>query len=252
MTPITLTVITLNAESDIARCLKSVPFASDVVVVDSGSTDRTVEIAESLGARVFREEWRGFGPQKRRATELAKYDWILSLDADEALSPESQNELQTLFASALPLDVEAFAFPRLSFHLGRWIRHGGWYPDWQIRIYNRRHANWSTASIHEKIEAQRVRKVKAPIQHWVFKNLSDQIQTNNRYSSLGAEELVKSGRGFSLFNLFVKPQVKFLECYIWKRGFLDGIPGLIIAVGAAYSVFLKWSKLWEIQRVPKA
>jgi len=246
MTHISLTVITLNAEAHIARCLQSVPFAKDVVVVDSGSTDRTVEIAKSLGARVFSEEWRGFGPQKRRAGELAEHDWILNLDADEALSPAAQEELQSVLAN-LPISTEAFSFPRLSFHMGRWIKHGGWYPDRQVRLYDRRKVNWSTAALHEKIQTQRTTALQSPLHHWVFKNLTDQIATNNRYSGLGADELYKTGRRFSLIHLLVKPWIKFIEVYLWKRGFLDGLPGFIIAVGAGYSVFLKWSKLWEIQ-----
>lgn len=252
MTPLSLTVITLNAESHIARCLKSVPFASDIVVVDSGSTDRTVEIAQSLGARVFSEEWRGFGPQKRRASQLAKHSWILNLDADEALSPDAQAELKSLLEGRELSSSEAFSFPRLSHHLGRWIRHGGWYPDWQIRLYNREKVDWSQAEIHEKIEAHNPIRLKAPLEHWVFQDLTHQIQTNNRYSGLLAHELHKSGRRFSLFHLLTKPWVKFNEVYFWKRGFLDGLPGLIIAVGAAYSVFLKWAKLWEIEKLPKA
>src|SRR5262245_27649444 len=121
MTPLSLIVITRNAESHIARCLKSVPFASDIVVLDSGSEDRTLEIAKGLGARVFNEEWRGFGRQKRRATELAIHSWVLSLDADEALSEDAQREIQNLLAQ--PMTGEAYAFPRLSYHMGRWIRH---------------------------------------------------------------------------------------------------------------------------------
>jgi len=248
MKPISLIVITRNAEGQIARCLNSVPFAADMVVLDCGSTDQTREIAEELGARVFVEEWRGFGPQKRRATELAKHDWVLSLDADEALSSESQLELQILLNGPEP-EPEAFAFPRLSFHMGRWIRHGGWYPDWQVRLYDRRRTNWSDVQLHEKIVAAQPARLKHPIHHWVFKDLTDQMQTNNRYSSLGAEELNSRGRAFSLFNLIVKPKVKFFETYFWKRGFLDGMPGFVIAVGAAYSVFLKWAKLWERQRL---
>jgi glycosyltransferase involved in cell wall biosynthesis len=246
MTPISLTVITRNAEAHLERCLKSVPFASDIVVLDCGSEDRTREIAEKCGARVFTEEWRGFGPQRRRATELAKHDWILSLDADEALSGEGQAELLTLLA-AEPV-APAFAFPRLSFHMGRWIRHGGWYPDWQIRLFDRRRANWSSAQVHEKVEASTVARLKKPLLHWVFKDLSDQVATNNRYSSLGAEELEAKGRGMILFNLLVRPKVKFFETYVWKLGFLDGMPGFVISVGAAYSVFLKWAKLWEKRR----
>jgi glycosyltransferase involved in cell wall biosynthesis len=250
MTPLSLLVITRNAEPHIARCLKSVPFAADIVVLDSGSEDRTIEIAKSLGARVFEEEWRGFGPQKRRATELANSDWVLSLDADEALSDAAQIEVQALLAKPAA-NVEAYTFPRLSFHLGKWIRHGGWYPDWQTRLYNRTSANWSADPLHEKIEcksAQRQR-LNSPILHWVFKDLTDQVATNNRYSTLGADQLFMKGRSFYLFPLLTKPWVKFFETYIWKMGFLDGLPGFIIAVGAGYSVFLKWAKLWERKRL---
>lgn len=250
MTPISLVVITRNASEHLARCLKSVPFAADIVVVDSGSTDQTADIARQLGARVFVEEWRGFGPQKRRATELAKTDWVLSLDADEALSPESQKELQELLKSEP--DSATFQFPRLSYHMGRWIRHGGWYPDWQTRLYDRRRAQWSNDQLHEKIEcATRPARLKSPLHHWVFKDLFDQVQTNNRYSTLGAEALQKKGRHFWLFQLLVKPKVKFIETYIWKLGFLDGLPGFVISIGAAYSVFLKWAKLWEMERARK-
>lgn len=247
MTPISLVVITRDVEAEISRCIKSVPFAADVVVLDCGSVDRTQQIAKEAGARVFVEEWRGFGPQKRRATELAKHDWVLSLDADEALSPESQAELLTLLSGEPKSD--AFAFPRLSYHMGRWIRHGGWYPDYQVRLYDRRRANWTDVQLHEKVQAEKIERLKHPIHHWVFDDLADQVKTNNRYSSLGAEELEAQGRRFSLFNLIVKPKVKFLETYIWKGGFLDGLPGFIIAVGAAYSVFLKWAKLGERQRL---
>ncbi len=246
MTPLSLAVITLNAEAHIARCIKSVPFASEVVVVDSGSTDRTCEIARQLGARVVVEEWRGFGPQKRRAVELANCDWILSLDADEALGPEAQDELKSLLRGGL--NVEAYAFPRLSFHMGRWIRHGGWYPDWQTRLFDRRHANWSEDSLHEKVEHKTSARLNSPILHWVFHDLKDQVQTNNHYSTLGAEQLRARGQRFSLFFLITKPWVKFVETYFWKRGFLDGVPGFVIAVGAGYSIFLRWAKLWEAER----
>lgn len=243
MTPLSLVVITLNAEKHLSRCLKSVPFAADVVVLDSGSTDRTVEIARGHGARVFLEEWRGFGPQKQRATDLAAHEWVLNLDADEALSRESQSEILELLHGQ-PVD-DAYALPRLSRHLGRWIRHGGWYPDYQVRLYDRARARWTPVQLHEKVEAERIGRLRQPLLHWVFHDLTHQVQTNNRYSSLGADDLAMVGRRFSLLHLIVKPKIKFLETYFWKRGFLDGLPGFIIAVGAAYSVFLKWAKLWE-------
>lgn len=244
--PLTLAIITLNEEDNIERCIKSVPFASDIVVLDSGSQDKTLNKAADLGARVFSEAWKGFGPQKRRATELAKFDWVLNLDADEVLSPELQAEIFNRFSG---LDSErGYLFPRKSFHLGRWITHGGWYPDRQLRLYHRAHANWSENQIHERVLVSKEESFQHPILHFVFKNLSAQIQTNNRYSSLQAESQFQRGDRFSLFKLIVKPWSKFLECYFLKLGFLDGLPGFIIAVGAGYSVFLRWAKIWEAQK----
>lgn len=249
--PLSLVIITRNAEAHLQKCLQSVPFAEDKLVLDCGSTDRTQEIARENGARVVVEEWRGFGLQKRRATELAKTDWVLNLDADEALSPESQKEVLALFQDgSRRFEESAFQFPRLSYHMGRWIWHGGWYPDWQTRLYDRKRANWTSAQLHEKVQCEsgKLARLKKPILHWVFKDLADQVQTNNRYSTLGCEELRAKGKRFSHFNLLVKPLVKFLETYVWKRGFLDGIPGFVISVGAGYSVFLRWAKLWEHEK----
>jgi glycosyltransferase involved in cell wall biosynthesis len=248
MKPITLVVITKDAEQHLARCLDSVPWAHEKIVLDSGSSDGTVEMAKRHGARVVVEEWRGFGPQKQRATDLATTDWIINLDADEALSPELQKEIQTLLAEDM---ADAYALPRLSFHMGRWIRHGGWYPDRQVRLYDRTKARWSTDKLHEKVEALVIGRLKSPILHWVFDDLSDQVMTNDRYSTLGSKKLLDQGRSFRLFYLLVKPWVKFFEVYVWKRGFLDGLPGFVIAVGAGYSVFLKWAKLWEHQQAKR-
>jgi hypothetical protein len=207
-----------------------------------------VEIAKSLGASVTQEKFRGFGPQKKFAVDRAKGNWVLCLDADEALSEEAQNTIIQLFRHGEP-HLPAYQFSRISFHMGRWIRHGGWYPDWQLRLFDKRKGNWNDAAIHEKVEAPGpIGKIYSDIQHWVFDDLTDQIQTNNRYSSLGAQEQQKQGKRYSLFKLLTKPVSKFFETYVWKRGFLDGLPGFIIAVGAAYSVFLKYAKLWELER----
>lgn len=247
MKQLALVVITQNAQEHIERCIRSVPFASEVVVVDSGSQDETVAIAERLGARVIHQQWMGFGRQKRIAVSHSRYDWILSLDADEALSPELAAYLERWLSETVEDIRAAYRLPRLSYYLGRWIRHGGWYPDWQVRLFDRRHAQWSADSVHEHVEADKIGTMDSgDILHWVFKDLTHQVATNNRYSSLGAQVLFERGRTKSLFHLVTKPWVKFFETYIWKRGFLDGVPGFIIAVGAAYSVFLKWSKLWEM------
>lgn len=267
--PVSLVIIACNEEANIERCIRSVPWAGDVVVVDSGSTDRTVAIATSLGARVFYEKWRGYRDQKIRATELAAHDWVLSLDADEALSEAASVELQNLFqshaawfatgratgrAAAAAVDTDAIdgvEFPRLSHHMERWIRHGGWYPDWQLRFFNRTRAGWGAGHVHERVHATRKIRAKNPILHWPFPTLAEQIRTNNDYSSLGARDLFDRGKKFSVLKLLVKPATKFVETYLLKRGFLDGLPGFIIAVGAAYSVFLKFAKLRELQRAQK-
>lgn len=243
--PISLVVVTLNEESNIERCLQSVPFASDTVVVDSFSTDRTREIAQNLGANVIQEAWRGYGAQKAFAVTHAKNDWILSLDADEALSPELQREITERFATLNP--QVGYELPRRSFHLGRWIHHGGWYPDAQIRLFHRQYSQWSSNALHEKVQVKSKERLRHDMHHWVFASLSAQVLTNDKYSTLGAENLFKSGKSFSLFKLIFKPWTKFIECYFLKQGFRDGLPGFIIAVGAAYSIFLRQAKLWELE-----
>ncbi len=236
---LSLVIITKNEEHNLKRCIESVPFASDIVVLDSGSSDNTVALAKNLKARVFEEPWRGFGPQKKRAVELAQYDAVLCLDADEALSKGLQKEISDLLRSG-PITA-AYECPRQSYYLTRFIRHGGWYPDYQLRLFDRTKANWSDSQIHEKVSSPQVFRLKNPIDHYVFRDIAHQVETNNRYSSLLSQNL----KSFSVFKLIVKPISKFFETYFWKLGFLDGLPGLIISVSAGYSVFLKWSKKWE-------
>jgi glycosyltransferase involved in cell wall biosynthesis len=247
---LSLAIICLNEASNIERCIRSVPFANEIIVLDSGSTDDTQKIAKGLGAKVFDEEWRGFRRQKQRATDLCTNDWVLSLDADEALSAEAQAEIQKLFESPVELNqFDGYEFPRQTWNLGRWILHGGWFPDRQLRLFHKGRAVWRGGEhVHEKVFAEKVGTLDFPILHWPFPQHSDQVATNNRYSSLGAGELRAKGKRFSFFKLIFKPWSKFFETYLFKRGFQDGLPGFIIAVGAAYSVFLKFAKLWEIER----
>lgn len=254
--PVSLVIITLNEADGIARAIESASFCEDVVVLDSGSTDETTTIAKELGARVLIEEWRGYQAQKQRATDLAKHDWVLSLDGDEALSSDLREELMALLASWAQGEsnaharVDGYRMPRLTWNLGRWIRHGGWHPDYQLRFFNRTRGKWGGGGhVHERIEAKKVETLKGSLLHYPFKSHSEQVATNNRYSGLGAEELYRKGVQFRVSLLVVKPISKFLETYIVKRGFSDGLPGFIIAVGAAYSIFLKYVKLWEIQKL---
>ena len=242
---ISVVLISLNEESNIARALDSVSWAADVVVYDSGSTDATVDIAKKMGAKVIEGKWLGFGKTKKLASGHAKFDWVLSIDCDEELSPELAAEI----AHKLPQLNETLAYrvPRLSNYLGRWIRYGGWYPDLQSKLFNRKFSNWNEAEIHEKVEAAGYENLVACLNHYVFKNIEAQVRTNNRYSSLQAEDMHSKHRKFSWFHFFTKPLVKFVECYILKRGFLDGYAGFVIAANARYSVFLKWAKLRELE-----
>lgn len=243
---LSVVIITLNEELSIERALTSVRWASEVIVYDSGSTDKTIEIAQKMGAKVTKGPWLGFGPTKKAATALAIYPWILSLDADEVVPPELAHEIQVLFPQLQP--ETAYEIPRLSNFLGKWIHHGGWYPDRQIRLFNRKFSNWDDALIHEKIQSEKITGLKNHMYHYVFKSIEHQVQTNNRYSSLLAIELKSIGKSFSWFHYLTKPKVKFIECYLLKLGFLDGWVGYLIARNAAYSVFLKWSKLKEFQQ----
>lgn len=245
--PISLVVIVKNEEHNLERCLRSAAeFVNEIIVVDSGSADATQAVALKYNAYFLYNEWRGFGAQKKYGALQAKNDWILSLDADEELSFELKAEINEKFN--LLKDVEAVAFPRISFHLGQWIRHGGWFPDYQIRLFNKRYSMWNESQIHEKVESSTVIYYTQPIHHFVFKDLASQVKTNNRYSGLQALDLYNRGTQFSYLKTIFKPISKFIECYIIKLGFLDGFPGFIIAISAAYSVFLRWCKLWELQK----
>ncbi len=241
---ISLVVITLNEESHIGRCLRSASsLVDEMLVLDSGSQDRTVSLAQGEGARVVVEAWRGFGPQKNRAAMLARNNWVLSLDADEEMTFELLQEIRTLFGQ---LDVKtAYRFPRKSFYLGKWILYGGWYPDFQTRLFHRQYSQWGMEKIHEKVHASQYKYLKFPLHHYVFSGVEQHVATNNRYSSLQAEEFIEKGGVFRLWKLLFKPVSKFIETYFLKRGLLDGLPGLIIAVGAAYSVFIRWAKIGE-------
>ena len=246
--PISLVVITLNEEEHIADCITSVPFAKEIVVVDSGSADQTVDIAKSLGAHVITNKFQGYRQQKQFALDNCTQPWVISLDADERLSPELQDEIIKTFAYPSEM-VDGYWMTRISFHLGRWIRHGGWYPDWQLRLFKKKNAKWAGGNVHEHVEVQGTKKrLKSSIQHFVFKNLDDQIDANNRYSTEGARDLQAKGVRFRVWRLVLRPFGKFFECYVWKLGFLDGAAGFIIALGAAQSLFLKYAKLWELEK----
>lgn len=247
---VSLVIITLNEEKAIERCIRSVPFADEVIVVDSGSTDQTVSLAQKCGAKVINEKWRGYAKQKIFATEQAKNDWVLSLDADEALSPELLNEMTQLLQNKKLFEqnnIDAFVMPRLTQHLGVWLRHGGMYPDYQTRLFNKSRAHWLDTHVHEKIIAKNVVRLNGPIWHWSFENISHQIETINKYSSLRAQDFQAKGKSFSCFKMIGKMLSKFFECYVIKQGFRDGRVGLIVSVVSSFATFLRWAKLYELE-----
>jgi glycosyltransferase involved in cell wall biosynthesis len=242
--PLSVTIISLNEEQNIARAIGSVAWADDVLVVDSGSTDRTVEIARSLGARVISRPWPGYGPQKNFAQSEARHDWVLNIDADESVPPELAGEIQSA-VSGSPKHA-GFEMPRKTFYLGRWIRHGGWYPNYLVRLADRRKARWSEPDVHEQLVVDgSAGRLEHPLHHDAFPSIREQVLTNVRYAQLGATVLERAGRRPSPSKLLLKPVGKFVETFVLKRGFLDGMPGFIISVNAAHSMFMKYAFLIE-------
>jgi glycosyltransferase involved in cell wall biosynthesis len=238
---ITATIITLNEERHIARAIESLRCCDEILVLDSGSTDRTVELAENLGARVVESFWRGYAAQKNWIAEQAANDWILSLDADEALSEALEAEIWSLKKNGPR--CEAYTVPRLAQYLGRWILHSGWYPDRKVRLYNRQKAKWVGDFVHETVQVRgRVGSLESNLLHFTCDSLSEHLKTMDRYTTLAAEELVSHKAQIGWSRLIMDPLWTLLKTYFLQAGFLDGIEGLTIAYMAALYTFLKYAK----------
>lgn len=244
---ISIAVITKNEEDRIGRLLESVTFADEIVVVDSGSDDKTLEICKTYGAQIFHQDWLGYVGQKQRALDLTTGDWILSLDADEVIPDATRMEIIAALSTNPSCDASGFSFPRLSWYLNRWIRHGGWFPDRKVRMVRRGFGRWVGDSLHERLEVSgKVAPLTNTIQHFVYRDIFDQIRTINSFSSTFASTKRSRFPGLYLVLGLFHAVAKFLECAIWKLGLLDGAAGLIIAVNSAFYVFLKHAKVWEI------
>lgn len=237
-------VICGNEEANIEACLSSVSWCDEIVVVDSQSTDRSAEIARRYTDRVFQRPWPGYVAQKNFALEQATGDWILSLDADERCTAELRGAIEKALAS--PGDAAGFRFKRRVRYLGRWILHGGWYPDWKLRLVRRGRARWEGRDPHDKLVADGpVRDVNADLLHFTYRNFAHQIRTINHFSDVVTDTWRRDGKRGSFLKMLVLPPAKFIECWIFKLGILDGLPGLIIALSTAFYVFSKQVKLWE-------
>ena len=246
---ISVAIIAFNEEKNIRECLESIKWVDEIVVVDSFSTDRTIEICREYTDKIIQREWPGHVLQKQFALEQTTGDWILSLDADERLSVEAADEIKTHVILGNP-SVDGFIFPRQSYYLGRWIRHGGWYPDAKLRLIRKDNGRWGGDDPHDRIILTgKAEHLRGKILHYVYHDISHQLKTIDSFSSISAREWKKTGKRHSLFLLLVIPPIRFLEMYIWKLGVLDRMPGFIIAVLSSYYVFLKYAKLWELRKI---
>ena len=235
-------MITRDAAGQLADCLASASFAGEIVVVDSGSSDDTVEIARRCGARVIVQPWQGFGPQKDFAVAQARHDWVLCLDADERVTPELSAAIRAALGAA-PVAV-AFAVARRNRFLGRWLGHGEGYPDWIVRLFDRRHARWTDDPVHENVTADGpVARIKGDLLHASAESIDAYIAKQNRYSTIQAEAMHLRGERASVARLVVSPLARFLRFYVIRLGFLDGVAGFVhIAIGC-FASFMKYAKL---------
>lgn len=247
--PLSAVVITLNCAAQLAECLDSLDFADEIVVVDSGSSDGTAELALARGARVVRQDWLGFGAQKQFGTELASHDWVLSIDSDERVTPQLRESIR---AAMVEPEFKAYQFPRSNRFLGRYLRHGEGYPDWSLRLFDRRHARWSDDEVHERVlTLGPVESLKGDLLHDSAQSLEAYLAKQNRYTTLAAQALLREGRTASVGRLLFSPAVRFLKFFLLRRGFLDGLPGFLhIAIGC-FNSFSKYMKLLEMQQPGK-
>lgn len=250
--PISLSVviITKDEADNLPECLKSVAFAKQIVVVDSGSTDDTVKIASDFGCGVFIEQWRGFGPQKQFAIDQCINPWILVLDADERIPPETALVIKKIISNSSTTAC-GFSFPRKNFFQGRWIRQAGWWPDRVVRLFRKDCGRMTQASVHEAVEINgAVEALNVPLEHYTVSSLSSILLKINHYSTLGAEEAFKKGKNASIGSAIFRATFTFFQNYFLRFGFLDGSQGLMLAITDAVNKFFKYAKLCELNRQP--
>ncbi len=239
-------LITRNAASQLGACLESLAFCDEILIVDSGSTDETLSIAERHRARVIAKQWLGFGRQKQFAVDQARNDWVLCIDADERVSPLLADSIASALAN--PASV-VYRMARCNRFLGRWLRHGEGYPDWSARLFDRRAARWSDDPVHEKVlYAVTPGTLAGDLLHESAEDLSDYLEKQNRYTSLAAQQLHEAGRSAGTLHLLASPLVRFVKFYFFRLGFLDGLPGLAHTVIGCMNSFMKYAKLIELNR----
>lgn len=243
-------IITKNEESHIEKCLESVKWADEIIVLDSGSTDKTVSLCQQFTPHVFEMDWQGFGIQKQRALNKATGDWVLSIDADEIISPELRHEIEQAINQN---QYDAFLLPRLSSYCGKFINHSGWYPDYILRLFRRELGEFSNAVVHEIVIVNgKIGKLNSPILHDSYKDLAEVLRKMDSYSTLGAKQLFEKGVKSSISKAILKGFWTFFRTYVLQRGFLDGSHGFMLAIYNSETTYYKYLKLWELQSENKA
>jgi glycosyltransferase involved in cell wall biosynthesis len=244
---LTVTVITRDESAHIGAALESVSWADEIIVVDSRSTDDTVAIARRYATRVEERDWPGYSAQKNYAAQIASNDWILSLDADERVTPALADEIRrTLNGDPA---AQGYRVPRVTWYLGRWIRSTDWYPDYQLRLYDRRAGRWNGRRVHESVTLDGTPGLlRHELQHYAYRGISDHLATIDRYTTLAAEQWLAEGRRTNAIEMLVHPRLAFLRNYLLRGGIRDGAAGLLVSKMNSYYVFLKFAKLWELQQ----
>lgn len=243
---LSVVLITLDCADTLVHCLDSVTWVDEIVIADSGSTDGTVELARDRGARMVHQQWLGFGKQKQFAVEQAAHEWVLCLDADERVTPELRASIEHVLSGP---SQHAYEFARCNRFLGRYLRHGEGYPDWSLRLFHKSHARWSEDVVHEKvITLGTVGRLTGDLLHESAETLDSYLTKQNRYTTLAAEELVQQGGGVSRLQMLLSPVFRFAKFYVFRLGFLDGLPGLVHIVIGCFNSFCKYAKMIEIQR----
>jgi len=245
--PLSVAIIALNEERNIRACLESVKWADEIVVCDSGSADRTLDIAAEYGARTFQDAWRGFAAHKNLAVERCRQPWVLVVDADERVTPALQREIEAVLADPAPRD--GYLIPRRNYFLGQWIRGCGWYPDETVRLFRRGRGRFAERAVHEAVVVDgRPGRLAAPLEHFTYDSISAFLQRMDRYSTLAAEELQRAGRTAHVWDLLGRPVWTFLRMFLLQRGWRDGWRGVVVCGLYACYAFGKYAKLWELGR----
>ncbi len=247
MKRVSAVVITRNEERNIRRCLGSLAWVNEIIVIDSGSTDRTLELARDCGAAVYSFAWKGYGPAKREGVARATGEWILSLDADEEVSAELREEIRAALADGGGAD--GFLLPRRTLFLGRWLKHSGWYPDHVLRLFRREKGNFDEATVHERAYVDGpVMRLRHDLLHYSYPTLESYFDKFNRYTSMAALAAHKRGRRAGVAHILIHPPACFVKQYMFKLGFLDGLQGLLVCTLSACHVMVKYAKLWALSR----